>query len=106
VLWAAVRFVLAFGGVLLLAAAATRWLAAHVRAGRGSPLEVLGAVGLGGQRQVCAVRVGRRVLVLGVAEQQVSLLLVVHDPEEVAELLAPAAASRRPGGGGTTDGGD
>ena len=91
-MWSAVRFIVAFAAVLLLAAWVSRWLAIQSRGARGGSLAVLGAVGLGGARQVCLVRVGRRVLVLGIADKQVELLCSITDPQEIAELVgAPAA---------------
>lgn len=95
-IWGAVRFVLAFAGVLLLAAWVSRWLAIQSRGARGSAVTVVGAVGLGGPRQVCAVRIGRRVLVLGLSDKQVQLLCEIADPAEIAEILGP---STPPAGG-------
>lgn len=88
-LWAALRFAAAFVVVLVAAAAATRWLAAQTKGLQRSAFAVLGGLALGGSRQVLAVRVGRRVLVLGLADKQIQLLETITDPEEIAMLQAP-----------------
>jgi len=88
--------VLAFVVVVGLAAWASRWLAGQARGLQRPAFTLLGGVALGGQRQVCAVRVGRRVLVLGLGEKQISLLQTITDPEEIALLLPPP--SPPPGG--------
>ncbi len=108
--WAALRFAAAFVLVLAAAAAATRWLAAQTRGLQRQAFAVLGGVALGGSRQVLAVRVGRRVLVLGLADKQIQLLQTITDPEEIAMLQSPPAEaapgragqllSRMLGGGG------
>jgi len=85
-LWPLIRFILAFALVVALAALASRWVATRARGGGTSPLQLLGGLSLGAGRQICAVRVGRRVLVLGLGDKQVRLLDVVVDPEEVREL--------------------
>ena len=93
------RFILAFGVVLVLAATASAWLARQGK-GAGRPgLALLGGLSLGGQRQVVAVRVGRHVLILGLADKQVSLLETLTDPAEI-ELLAPGDARAVPGAAG------
>ncbi len=95
-IWGAVRFVMAFAAVLLLAGWVSRWLAVQSRGARGGALAVVGAVGLGGARQVCLVRVGRRVLVLGIADKHVELLCSITDPQEIAEIAGMPATP--PGG--------
>ncbi len=117
--WQAVRFVAAFALVLAAAAWATRWMAAQARGMQRPALSLLGGVALGGSRQVCAVRVGRRVLIRGLADKQVSLLGTITDPEEIALLVPPRpqaaqgsefaallrrAVRRRPPGGGSHGG--
>ena len=48
---------------------------------------VVGAVSLGGSRQVVMLKVGERVLLLGVTDQQVNLLQEITDEEQVKQLL-------------------
>lgn len=87
--WQALRFVLAFGAVLAAAAGASRWLARQTRGAQAAGLRVVGGVHLGGGRSLCAVHVGRRVLVLALADKQVRLVQTITDPEEVASLAGP-----------------
>lgn len=89
--WQALRFVLAFGLVLLAAALGSRWLAGRARGAQSPGLRLLGGLSLGGGRALCAVEVGRRVLVLGLGDRQVHLLATLTDPEEVS-LLASSGA--------------
>jgi flagellar biogenesis protein FliO len=89
--WQGLRFVLAFALVLLAAAGASRWVARQSRAGAPGALRLLGAISLGGSRSVCVVHVGRRVLVLGVADHGVRLLQAITDGEEVAAILGGSA---------------
>ena len=56
-----------------------------VAAGPGGP-RLLGRLALGPKKGLVLVEVGRRVLVLGLAEQGVNLLASIDDPEEVAAL--------------------
>ncbi|MBI4577932.1 MAG: flagellar biosynthetic protein FliO [Planctomycetes bacterium] len=78
-------------GVIVLAALAARRLLPGARLG--SParhLRVVGRAPLGPRHSVCLVRVGRRVLVLGVGPEGVNALATVDDPEEVAHLASDA----------------
>lgn len=88
--WSVVRFLLGFAVVVALAALASRAVALRSTAGGGSPFRWLGGLPLGPGRQICAVRVGNRVLVLGLADKQVSLLDRISEPEEVEALCAGA----------------
>lgn len=91
--WPLIRFLLAFALVVALAALASRWLASRARGSAALPLQMLGGLSLGAGRQICLVRLGRRVLVLGLADKQVRLLERIVDPDEVAELMRPPADS-------------
>lgn len=81
-----VRFVLAFGLVLLAAWGASRWLGRRGAAGGHGALRLLGGVSLGSGRSLCLVQVGRRVLVLGLADKEIRLLSSIRDPDELALL--------------------
>lgn len=83
VVWQVVRFAVAFAAVLGLAAVSTRALARRARP-IGGCFEVLGGTPLGAGRQLVAVRAGRRILLLGLAERSLHLLGTVTDPEEMA----------------------
>ena len=90
VVWQAVRFAVAFAAVLGLAAVSTRALARRARP-VGGCFEVLGGTALGAGRQLLAVRAGRRILLLGLAERSLHLLGTVTDPEEMALFDRPGA---------------
>ncbi|MDI3269589.1 MAG: flagellar biosynthetic protein FliO [Bacillota bacterium] len=85
--WTVLRVILALAVVLgilwSLRLFLQRW-----GAGMGSTgsLRVLGGLSLGSGRSLTLVQVGRKVLVLGVADKGLQLLLVVEDPLEVEEL--------------------
>ena len=85
-LWPLIRFVLGFALVLVLAALASRAVARRATGGRMSPFRLLGGLALGPGRQLCAVQVGRRVLILGLGDKQVRLLYTIEDRDEVDEF--------------------
>lgn len=87
--WPLIRFLLAFAVVLVLAAVVSRAVARRARGFGGSPFRLLGGLSLGPGRQLCAVQVGRRVLVLGLGDKQVRLVDRITDADEVAALLDP-----------------
>ncbi|MFZ5586594.1 MAG: flagellar biosynthetic protein FliO [Thermodesulfobacteriota bacterium] len=74
--------------VLLLYWLARRFLPGHAGLGQAAGLRVLGRLALGPKKGLALVEVGRRVLVVGLAEQGVSLLTTIDDPEEIAALGA------------------
>lgn len=90
-IWGVVRFLLAFGVVVFLAAAASKLFAARALSSRGGSLRMLGALQLGGGRAVAAVAVGRRVLLLGLGDKHVSLLMTLDDAAELGDGEEPAA---------------
>jgi len=96
--WPLLRFLLGFAVVLALAALVSRTVALRAGGGGVSPFRWLGGLPLGPGRQICAVRVGRRVLVLGLGDKQVSLLDSITDPEEVEALCAHWDAPKGSGG--------
>ena len=83
--WTLIRFFGAFLLVLGLAYAATRLMAQRVPTPAGGRLRVVGHLSLGGRRGVAMVRHGRRVLILGVTDQQVNLLDSFESEEEEGE---------------------
>lgn len=54
---------------------------------------VVSVVSLGGNRQVVMLKVGDRILVLGVTDQQVNLLQEINDEEQVKQLLQQSQAT-------------
>ncbi|MFH1060201.1 MAG: flagellar biosynthetic protein FliO [Pseudomonadota bacterium] len=86
------QMLLALGLVLALVLAlywlARRFLPGAAGLGQAAGLRVLGRLSLGPKKGLALVEVGRRVLVLGLAEQGLSLLATIDDPEEIAALGA------------------
>ena len=82
--------------LVLLLLGAVLWLLKRFRLASGvlpvgpSPLGVVAARGLGPRRQVVLVRVGRKVLVLGVSEAGIHTL-DRFEGDEAQELIEPAA---------------
>ncbi len=97
VVWETLRFAVVFAAVLGLAVVSTRALARRARPAGGA-FEVLGGTALGAGRQLVAVRAGRRILLLGLAERSLHLLGTVTDPEEMALFQA-----RGSGGAGSVE---
>lgn len=77
----------AIAGVSLL----LRRLVPSVRAMNGGAIEVLGRNHLAPKQSLTLVRVGRRIVLVGVTPERLSTLCVIDDPQEVAELLGRAA---------------
>jgi flagellar biosynthetic protein FliO len=80
----------AIAGVSLL----LRRLVPSVRAMNGGAIEVLGRNHLAPKQSLTLVRVGRRIVLVGVTPERLSTLCVIDDPEEVAELVGSAAGER------------
>ena len=102
-----VRVVVSLGVVLALMAGAAAVLRRNGVPGRRASLgrrstakvEVLARHGLGRSSSVAVVRVGERAFVLGVTEQQVTLLTEA-DPAQLIEAQDPDAAGTPLSGGG------
>lgn len=80
------------GAVLLV-----RRLVPSVRRMSGGVVEILGRSHLSPKQSLALVRIGRRVLLVGVAPERLSTLCEIDEPQEVAELLG--RSSRRLGDG-------
>jgi len=81
----------AVGGVALL----FRRFVPSVRAMSGGTIEVLGRNHLSPKQSLTLVRVGRRVLLIGVTGERLSRLCEIDDPDEVAELLVRQTPATR-----------
>jgi flagellar biosynthetic protein FliO len=88
----------AVAGVALL----VRRLVPSVRAMSGGTIEVLGRNHLSPKQSLALVRVGRRVLLIGVTAERLSMLCEIDDADEVADLLV--RSSGRQSVSGETDG--
>lgn len=87
---ALVQSLLALVAVCILAWVVLRWSAkAGLGTGRGEHLEVLERMALDARRSVVVVRVGKRMLLLGVGEHAAPSLITELDPEELPRRAAP-----------------
>ncbi|MFH0911902.1 MAG: flagellar biosynthetic protein FliO [Planctomycetota bacterium] len=77
---------LAWGGLALI----KRFLPGGRRFFASAGAEILGRTYLDSRRYIALVRVGSRILVVGVSPEGIALLSEVHDAEEVADLLRSA----------------
>ena len=86
--------------VLAVIAAVTlliRRVVPSVRAMSGGAIEILGRNHLAPKQSLTLVRVGRRLVLVGVTPDRISTLCVIDDPHEVAELAGAAFAKGKPG---------
>lgn len=87
VVWGLLKIFIGLGVVVVLAFLFTRLAAQRLPVPQGARgVRVLGHLYLGGRRGVSLVKVGSRILVLGVTDHGVSLLERVTDPDEVAAI--------------------
>jgi len=85
-----VQSLLALVAVCVLAWVVLRWSArAGLGIGRGEHLEVVERMALDARRSIVVVRVGKRLLLLGVGEQAAPSLLTELDPDELPRREAP-----------------
>jgi flagellar biosynthetic protein FliO len=75
-----------------------RRLVPSVRRLNGGVIEVLGRNHLAPKQSLALVRVGRRVLLIGVTAERLTTLCQIDEPEELAELLVGASAGRSTAG--------
>jgi len=77
------------------AALARRYLGKAAGVGRGGVLDVLAHHRLSSKQSFCLIRLGRRLIVVGVTSERLSAIAEIGDPVEVAEVIA-AVERRRP----------
>ncbi len=83
-----ITLLLVFAGVLWAAYTASRWFGGRMnRMQAANGASVVGAVSLGGTRQAVFLRVGEKILLLGVTDQQVNLLREIDDEQLVQQFL-------------------
>lgn len=82
------------GVITLLALAARRWLPRTNLSAAHGPVQVLGRHYLSSKQSLCLVRVGGRVLLLGVTPEHIESLSVVEDAAEASAILATAERGR------------
>lgn len=88
--WDVLRFLSAFVLVVLLAYAAARLAGRRIMASGTGRLRVEGTLSLGGNRGVYLLRVGERVLLIGVAQEVTVLAEFSPDAFPEGEVLPPA----------------
>ena len=69
-------------------------------AGAAGPLEVVASLRLSPTHQVRLVRLGRRLIAVGLTGQSIATLAEVSDPREIADLLEQAGVKRPAGSAG------
>jgi len=86
--------ILVIGLVFLGAYAIKRWVPGRM-GGRGEgPFRVLSRWHLSARQYVALIQVGRRMLLIGVTGQQISLLADISDPAEIEQLMARCPQGR------------
>lgn len=83
---------LVFAIVVILAYFATRFVGGHFSVGTGDGGRILEQLPLSPKHSVCVVDLAGRVLVVGVAEHNVTLLTEINDKDEIERLRRQSAA--------------
>ena len=76
------------GVIAALAALFRRWAPRSARFGGGGVIEVLARHHLSPKQSLCLVRVGRRLVLVGVSPERISAVTEIGDPEEAAAVLS------------------
>jgi flagellar biosynthetic protein FliO len=71
-----------------------RWLPKMQRMGQPGGIRVLSRFYLSGKQSLCLIRMGRRVVLLGVTPENIQTLVNVDDPEEAAHLITSLEQGR------------
>lgn len=87
------------GTIGVMAMLVRRWMSGGTRLNGESGIRVLARHFLSNKQSLCLVRVGRRVVLLGVTPERISACADIDDPEEVSNLIA---AAQRGGAGSFT----
>ena len=83
-----ITLLIVFAVVLWAAYSVSQWFGGRMnRMHAANGTSVAGAVSLGGNRQVVLLKVGERILLLGVTDQQINLLQEIDDEQQVKQLL-------------------
>ncbi|MCG3180660.1 MAG: hypothetical protein BIFFINMI_03023 [Phycisphaerae bacterium] len=90
--WIALAAVL--GLIVVAAWVVRRWAPAGVAGHRGGPMKVVARWPLSAKQHVVLMHLGRRLLVVGVTGQQISLLAQIDDPGEIEQLLAACPSGK------------
>lgn len=76
------------GLILACGAAVRKWLPQATRVSGGSAVNVLARQYLSSKQSLCLVKVGKRVVLVGVTPDAMRTLTEIDDPEEIASLAA------------------
>lgn len=82
------------GTIGLIAFGAKKWMPRATRVGGGTAVKILARQYLAGKHSVCLVRLGQRVLLLGVSPERVTTLTEIVDPAETSALLSDVEQGR------------
>jgi flagellar protein FliO/FliZ len=84
-------------GVIVVVTLLIRRLLPSVRAMSSGAIEILGRNHLAPKQSLTLVRVGRRIVLVGVTPDRISTLCVIDNPHEVAELAGAVSAKGKSG---------
>lgn len=84
------------GLIFFCVLAVRRWMPRASRWGGGQGIKVLSRHYLSGKQSLCLLRLGRRLVLVGITPDRVSTLVEIADPDEVAEVVS-AVERGRPG---------
>ncbi|MCB9851810.1 MAG: flagellar biosynthetic protein FliO [Phycisphaerales bacterium] len=76
------------GLIVACVAAVKKWLPQTTRITGGNAVNILARQYLSSKQSLCLVKVGRRVVLVGVTPESMSSLTEIDDPEEIASLAA------------------
>lgn len=76
------------GLIVICVAAIRKWLPQATRISGGSVINILARQYLSGKQSLALVKVGKRVVLVGVTPEAMSTLTEISDPEEIASLAA------------------
>lgn len=74
--------------------AVRRWMPRSMRTSGAGALQVLARQPLTGKQSLCLVRIGKRLVLMGVTPERISTLTEITDREETAEIVAAIESSR------------
>lgn len=86
-LWPLIAVLVTIG---ILAVLARKWMGGTNRFSADGVIKVIGRQYLSNKQSLCLIRVGQRVVLLGVTSDRISSLCDICEPEEVAEIVSAA----------------
>ncbi|HWL95146.1 MAG TPA: flagellar biosynthetic protein FliO [Phycisphaerae bacterium] len=89
--WPLCAVLLVVGG---LTYAAKRWMPRTLRSSGGDALKVVARQSISTKQSVCLVRVGRRLVLIGVTPERITSLSEICDAQEASSLLAQLESGR------------